>query len=94
MRQTLRFINPVYKTDDTNRIIEVGEVVNFILRDGSPQQEILTVVSGDGKSVSWDHTVNSTRKEDVRAVSALHQFTCTYYGGSVSGHAGGDPASF
>lgn len=78
-----RFIIPVYKTDQTNRPIEAGESVVFILKDGLPQTETLTIVEDGGRKVYWDQSVNGTRVEDVRGVSSVHHKSCLYYGGAV-----------
>jgi hypothetical protein len=83
MKQWKKFINPVYKTDYTNRELEVGDSVVFVLHDGSYQTETVTEVSDGGRKVAWEHDVNSTRKEDVRAVASAHQFSCLYYGGAT-----------
>jgi len=93
MTQTKRFILPVYKSDGTNRLIETGDTVKLRLKDGTYSDETVTAVADDGKSVSWDHTDNSTRQGDVAAVHYQHRKSCANYGGSVSPHAS-DPAAF
>ena len=51
MNQWKKFIHPVYKTDSTNRLIEAGDTVTFILHDGSEQDETVAAVSDDGRPV-------------------------------------------
>lgn len=93
MIQSKKFINSVYKTDGTNRIIEVGENVTFRLADDTAQIELLTAVGENGRWLSWESSVNGTRKEDVRAVDGAHLLDCTQYGGAAEQGAG-DPLSF
>ena len=82
MKQTAKFINPVYKAGGNNLLIEVGDTLELILRDGSPTDVTVTAVSDDGRSVSWDHATESVRYGDVRAVSSAHVKSCAQYGGA------------
>jgi len=83
MNQYKRFKNPVYKTDFTNTPIAIGDTVKFILWDGTEQDETVTDSQEGGRKVYWDHSVNDTRKEDVRAVASIHHKSCLYYGGAT-----------
>lgn len=81
MENRKKFINPVYAAGGS-ALVSVGGTVTFILKDGSEQVETLTYVSDDGRTVGWETSVNGTRDEDVRAVSAIHQKDCALYGGA------------
>lgn len=78
MRQTKKFINPVYNSDGSGDLIEAGDTVGFILKDGTLIDIVLTAVSDDGRSLSWDQAAaaDAPRKEDVRAVDGDHVKTC------------------
>lgn len=72
------FVNTVYRAGATSRdqVIEVGDTVNLVLHDGSVVQETVVEVGKDGKEICWDHSVNGTHSNMVRAVTRDHQVPC------------------
>ena len=79
MIQQKKFMNPVYKRDGTNRVIEAADTVDFLLDTGAVQTETVTAVGDGGRWISWESSTNGTRKEDVRAVESVHHKDCAQY---------------
>lgn len=97
MNQRIKSMNPVYKDDMTNRLVEVGDTVTLVLKDGTTEDITVNYVSSDGRWIGWDRIAGTeiTREEDVRAVDAKHAKSCFYYGGyDTDAHSGGDAPTF
>ena len=77
MTQTKRFIKPVCKADGSGDIIEAGNSVGFILKDGSISNEVVTGVKRWGRVIEWDNVANGLRSKDVRGVDGIHSRNCT-----------------
>jgi len=84
MRQGKHFQNPVYKGELTNEIIGVGDPLKFKLKDDTYVTVTVTGVEDGGRWIEWDHVATATRKEDVNAVAAAHEWSCFYYGGAAN----------
>lgn len=88
MTRTITFTIPVRKkTGGAVDLIEVGDDIDLVLRDGSIETVEATAVSNGARTISWD---DAPRTEDVRAVNGNHQLATA---AGIYGYHDGDDAS-
>lgn len=75
----LAFTKPVYKSDASGDIVEVGDTVGLRLKqsasvgDGADYVDVtLTYVGDDGREIGWDRLTTDVRPTDVAAVDVDH----------------------
>lgn len=87
MRRSARFRRPVHVANDT-ALIQAGNTLNFVLRDGTGGNVVLTGADKHARKLEWDSNVYLP--EDIHYLSTAHGGSCSEDEGEFLRDSNGD----